>query len=97
MITEIVKKTNHPEKLKDSTGEGGQRISKKVAKTIAPFSEELLAHRCGISDVIITKKSQTFCKTLGGTGLFKKLGQNFRKFATNGLSFFIFPVKLCSS
>ena len=33
-------------------GEGGQHISKKVAKMIAPFSEELLAHRCGISDVI---------------------------------------------
>ena len=47
-----MKKTNHPEKLKDSTGEGGQHISKKVAKMIAPFSEELLAHRCGISDVI---------------------------------------------
>ena len=34
-------------------GEGGQHISKKVLKMIASFSEELLAHRCGISDVII--------------------------------------------
>ena len=33
-------------------GEGGQHISKKVLKMIASFSEELLAHRCGISDVI---------------------------------------------
>ena len=47
-----MQKPNHPEKLKDSTGEGGQHISKKVVKMIAPFSEELLAHRCGISDVI---------------------------------------------
>ena len=36
------------------------------------------------------KKSQTFCKSLGGTGLFKKLGQNSGKFATNVLSFFTF-------
>ena len=47
-----MKKTNHLEKLKDSIGEGGQHISKKVVQIIAPFSEELLAHRCGISDVI---------------------------------------------
>ena len=38
----------------------------------------------------ITKKSQTFCKSLGGTGRFKKLGQNSGKFSTNVLSFFIF-------
>ena len=47
-----MKKTSHPEKLKDSTGEGGQHISQKVLKIIALFLEELLAHRCGISDVI---------------------------------------------
>ena len=47
-----MEKSNHPEKLKDSTGEGGQHISKKVLKMIASFSEELSAHRCGISDVI---------------------------------------------
>ena len=36
----------------DSNGEGGQHISKKVSATFASFSDELLAHRCGISDVI---------------------------------------------
>ena len=38
--------------MKDSAGEGGQHISKEVLKMIPSFSEELLAHRCGISDVI---------------------------------------------
>ena len=37
---------------KDSNGEGGQHISKKVPKIFASFSDELLAHRCGISDVV---------------------------------------------
>ena len=38
--------------MKDSAVEGGQHTSKKVLKMMASFSEELLAHRCGISDVI---------------------------------------------
>ena len=38
--------------MQDSTGRGVQHISKKVLQMIAPFSDELLAHRCGISDVI---------------------------------------------
>ena len=37
---------------KDSNGEGGQHISKKVSTIFASFSDDLLAHRCGISDVI---------------------------------------------
>ena len=37
---------------KDSNGGWGQHIFQKVLKIIASFSEELLAHRCGISDVI---------------------------------------------
>ena len=37
---------------KDSNGGWGQHIFQKVLKIIASFSEELLAHRCGISDVV---------------------------------------------
>ena len=55
LITEIPKNPNHPENMKDSAGEGGQHTSKKVLKMMASFSEELLAHRCGISDVIFER------------------------------------------
>ena len=37
---------------KDSNGEGGRHFSKKVSTIFASFSDDLLAHRCGISDVI---------------------------------------------
>ena len=61
LITGIPTNPNHPANMKDSAGEGGQHTSKKVLKRGASFSEELLAHRCGISDVIFSFFIFLFC------------------------------------
>ena len=55
LTTEIPKTPSHPENMKDSAGKEGQHTSKKVFKMMASFSGELLAHRCGISDVIFER------------------------------------------